>query len=347
MSSILLQTKLFKPHTPPAIVHRAHLLQKLDSGLQQNSLFVRKLTLVSASAGFGKTTLVATWLKSMGSAQTAWLSLDALDNDAGRFLTYVVAALNTIPEWHASGLGDDILSMLQSPQAPPVAVIQAMLVNGLTAVSTPTTLVLDDYHLIHAQPIHDLLTFLLEQMPSTFHLVIISRADPPLPLPRLRVRREMLEIREKDLRFTEAETAVLLNDKAQLNLTPPDVAALSHRTEGWIAGLQLATLSMQEVSDKTAFINAFTGNHHYVLDYLMEEVLQQQSVERQHFLLKTSILHRLNGALCDELLGTGNKGKKEQQDGSQQMLEMLERANLFFAAARCRAALVPVSSFVR
>ena len=334
MSPILLQTKLFKPNPTATILRREHLLQKLNSSLQQNQ-FTRKVTLVSASAGFGKTTLAASWLQSTPpqknnlNFQTAWLSLDNSDNDPGRFLTYVVAALNTIPTVQASGFGEDVLAMLSSPQALPLTAVQAMLLNGLTAVSTPTILVLDDYHLIHAEPIHDLLTFLLEHLPSTIHLVILSRVDPPLPLPRLRVRREMLEIREKDLRFTEEETAVLLNEIAHLNLTEADVAALSTRTEGWIAGLQLAILSMQDVSDKSAFINAFTGSHRYVLDYLMEEVLQQQDAERQEFLLKTSILNRLNGALCDELLGTRGKEQGARQDRSQQVLQDLERANLF------------------
>ena len=334
MSPILLQTKLFKPNPTATILHREHLLKKLNSLLQQNQ-FTQKVTLVSASAGFGKTTLAASWLQSTPKPQnnlnfqTAWLSLDKSDNDPGRFVTYMVAALNTIPTIQAGGFGEDVLAMLSSPQALPLTAVQVMLLNGLTAVSTPTILVLDDYHLIHAEPIHDLLTFLLEHLPPTIHLVIISRVDPPLPLPRLRVRREMLEIREKDLRFTVEETAVLLNEIAQLNLTEADVAALATRTEGWIAGLQLSVLSMQDVSDKSAFINAFTGSHRYVLDYLMEEVLQQQDEERQEFLLKTSILNRLNGALCDEILGARSKEQAARQERSQQVLQELERANLF------------------
>ena len=257
----------------------------------------RKLTLISAPAGFGKTTLVSEWLADC-ERPVAWLSLDEGDNDPTRFLTYLVAALQTI----ASNIGAGVLAVLQAPQPPPTEVILTALLNEITTIPDHFILVLDDYHVIDSKPVDNALTFLLEHLPPQMHLVIATREDPHLPLARLRARGQLTELRAADLRFTPAEAAEFLNQVMGLNLSAEDIAALEARTEGWIAGLQLAALSMQGHQDVTSFIQSFTGSHHFVLDYLVEEVLQQQSESIQTFLLRTSILDRLCGSLCDAVL---------------------------------------------
>ena len=229
----------------------------------------------------------------------AWLSLDEGDNDPTRFLTYLVAALQTI----AANIGEGVLGALQSPQPPPIESILTALLNEITTIPDNFVLVLDDYHVIDSKPVDKALTFLLEHLPPQMHLVIATREDPHLPLARLRARGQLTELRAADLRFTPAEAAEFLNQVMGLNLSAEDIAALEKRTEGWIAGLQLAALSMQGHQDTTSFIKSFTGSHHFVLDYLIEEVLQQQSESIQTFLLRTSILDRLCGPLCDAVLG--------------------------------------------
>jgi LuxR family maltose regulon positive regulatory protein len=248
----------------------------------------------------------------------AWLSLDGGDNDLARFLTYLVAALQTIE----ANIGAGILNVLQSPQPPPIESILIALLNEITAVPDNFALILDDYHAVDSKPVDQALNFLLEHLPAQMHLVIATREDPSLSLAQLRARGQLTELRAADLRFTPAEAAEFLNRVMGLNLSAGDVAALETRTEGWIAGLQLAALSMQGHSDATSFIQSFTGSHHFVLDYLMEEVLQQQSEGVQKFLLRTSILDRMCGPLCEAVLCT-------PAGSGQDTLAALERANLF------------------
>src|SRR6266581_1713221 len=311
MPTPMLATKLYIPRLRPNVVSRSRLLERLNEGLHG------KLTLISAPAGFGKTTLVSEWLAG-GARPAAWLSLDEGDNDLTRFLTYLVAALQTI----AATLGAGVSGALQSPQPPPPESILTALLNDITTISDHFVLVLDDYHVLAAKPVDQALTFLLEHLPPHLHLVIATREDPLLPLARLRARGHLTEVRAVDLRFTPSEAAGFLNQVMGLGLSAQDIAALEDRTEGWIAGLQLAAISLQGQQDATSFITSFTGSHHFVLDYLLEEVLQQQSESLQTFLLRTSILDRLCGPLCDAVL-------MDPSASGQETLEYLERANLF------------------
>ena len=232
----------------------------------------------------------------------AWLSLDAGDNDPARFLAYFVAALQTI----SAGVGAGVLAALESPQPPPTEPLLTTLINEITTLPDNFILVLDDYHTIDAKPVDQALIFLVEHLPPQMHLVIATREDPQLPLARLRARGQMTELRAADLRFTPAEAAGFLNQVMGLNLSAEDIAALETRTEGWIAGLQLAALSMRGHAsrDTASFIKSFTGSHHFVLDYLVEEVLGQQPASVQTFLLRTAILDRLCGPLCDAVLAS-------------------------------------------
>jgi LuxR family maltose regulon positive regulatory protein len=309
----ILATKLYIPPPRSIIVLRPRLIERLNKGLSAS----RKLTLISAPAGFGKTTLVNEWIASCG-RPVAWLSLDEGDNDPTRFLIYLVAALQTI----AANIGAGALVVLQSHQPPSTESILTILLNEVTTIPDNFVLVLDDYHVIDSKPVDEAITFLLEHLPPHMHLVIASREDPPLPLARLRARGQLAELRAADLRFTPSEAAEFLNQVMGLNLPAEDIAALETRTEGWIAGLQLAALSMQGHQDATSYIQSFTGSHRFVLDYLVEEVLQQQSESVQTFLLRTSILGRMCGPLCDAvLLAPSSFG--------QETLEYLERANIF------------------
>ena len=311
MAGPLLETKLHVPRWRRSLVARPRLSERLSRGAES------ALTLVSAPAGFGKTTLLAEWLAvaAADGGSVAWLSLDQRDNDPALFWTYVVAALNAgVP-----GGGAGALSPLQPPQPPNEAGLVA-LINDLDAISNDVVLVLDDYHVIDARDVQDGMAFLLEHLPPQIHLVIASRTDPPLPLARLRGRGELAEIRAADLRFTPGEAAAYLNDVMGLVLTAADVAALEGRTEGWIAALQLAALSMQGREDTAAFIDGFAGDDRYIVDFLAEEVLQRQPGHVQQFLLQTSILDRLSGPLCDAVTG---------QDGGKAKLTALERGNLF------------------
>jgi LuxR family maltose regulon positive regulatory protein len=287
-----------------------------------------KLTLISAPAGFGKTTLVIDWLESLRFDSTnsnqiehrfAWLSLDEEDNDLTRFLTYFITALRQFDE-QEPGFGSIALGMLQSPQAPPIDVVLTSLINEIVNIPFTIIYVLDDFHHIDNQQVQEAVAFLLENTPPQFHLVLTTREDPMLPLPRLRARGQLNELRAADLRFSLAEAAEFLNQVMGLDLSDDEINALEMHTEGWIAGLQLAAISMRGYVDMKNFIDSFTGSHRLVLDYLVEEVFKQQSEHVQLFLLQTSILERMNGSLCDALTGF---------DDGQESLESLERTNLF------------------
>jgi LuxR family transcriptional regulator, maltose regulon positive regulatory protein len=307
----ILATKLYLPRLRPNVVSRPRLIARLNEGLH------RKLTLISAPAGFGKTTLVSAWVEGSERA-TAWLSLDRGENDLTGFLTYLVAAVQTI----APKFGEEVLHALQSPQPPPAEAMLTALLNDLTARRDPFVLVLDDYHVIDAKAVDQALTYLVNHLPPHMHLVITTREDPHLPLARLRAQDHLTEVRASDLRFTPSEAAAFLTQVMGLTLSAQDIAALERRTEGWIVGLQFAALAMQGHQDTTRFITSFTGSHHFVLDYLLEEVLGQQDARIQNFLLRTSILDRMSGPLCDAVV-------LDPATAGQATLEYLERANLF------------------
>jgi LuxR family maltose regulon positive regulatory protein len=311
----ILQTKLYIPPIRPELVSRPRLIERLNAGLHC------RLTLVSAPAGFGKTTLVGEWVTGCG-RPAAWLSLDGGDNDPTRFLAYLVAALQTIAarQSPASNIGEGVLAVLQSPQPPSTESILTALLNEITTIPDDFILVLDDYHVIAAKAVDKALTFLLEHLPPQMHLVITTREDPTIPLARLRAGGQLTELRVADLRFTPSEAAGFLNQVMGLNLSAENVAMLETRTEGWIAGLQLAALSMQGHQDVPGFIRAFAGDDRYIVDYLVEEVLQRQPEPVRNFLLQTAILDRLNGPLCDAVTG--------QEEGNAR-LEALERGNFF------------------
>ena len=313
MPTPILATKLYIPPSRPKLVFRPRLIERLNEGLQS----AQSVTLISAPAGFGKTTLVSEWIADF-TRPVAWLSLDEGDNDPARFLTYLIAALQTV----ASGIGESILGVLQSPQPPPPESILTALLNEISAIPDPFVLVLDDYHVIDAKPVDSALGFLLEHLPPQMHLVITTREDPQFPLARLRAKGQLTELRVTDLRFTDSEAAEFLNQVMELRLSEEDIRALEARTEGWIAGLQLAAISMQGHKDATGFIKSFTGSHYFVMDYLVEEVLGQQSESIQAFLLRTSILDRMCGSLCDAVL-------LDPSTSGQETLEVLEHANLF------------------
>ena len=305
----ILATKLYLPPLRPNVVSRPHLIERLNEGLYH------KLTLIAAPAGFGKTTLVSAWVAGCD-RHVAWLSLDAGDSDPVRFLTYLVAALQTI----APNVGEGVLGMLQSPQPPPPETILTALLNEITTLPDQLVLVLDDYHVLDAQPVDMALTYLVEHLPPPMHLVIATRENPQLPLARLRARGQLTELRAADLRFTPAEATEFLSQVMDLRLCTEDIAQLSDRTEGWIAGLQLAALSLQGHQDVPGFIQAFAGDHRYIVDYLVEEVLQRQPEPVRSFLLQTAILDQLHGPLCDAVTG---------QKESNARLEALERGNFF------------------
>jgi len=306
-SDTLIRTKLRRPFSRSGLIPRPRLCARIMEGLQ------RTLTLIAAPAGFGKTTLVAACVAACG-MPVAWLSLDKDDNQAGRFLRYLIAALReALPT-----IGNEAAQLALS-QAPPEALLTS-LVNDLDGLGAEMALVLDDYQFISSPAVHEGVAFLLEHCPQTFHLVIATRSDPPLPLPRLRARDQIVELRAADLRFTEAEAWQFLNEVMGLHLDAAAVAALAERTEGWIAGLQMAALSMQGRDDVDSFLRAFAGTHRFIMDYLLEEVLAREPAEVQDFLVQTAILTRLTGPLCDAVTGAS--------DG-QAMLEGLERRNLF------------------
>jgi LuxR family maltose regulon positive regulatory protein len=304
----LLATKLHIPQLRPGFLARPRLLELLSEGTDA------ELTLVCAPAGFGKTSLLGDWAR-RSRRPVAWLSLDGGDCDPVRFWRYVAAALDRA----RPGIRRRVDALFRGGQPTPEAVVTG-LVNGLVEGPETVVLVLDDYHLIEAPAVHDSLAVLLERLPPQLRLVLASRADPPLPLARLRARGQLTELREPDLRFTPEEAADLLRAAVGAELPETAVAALGDRTEGWAAGLQLAALSLQGHADVGAFVERFSGSHRFVLDYLTEEVLDRQPEQLRSFLLQTSILTRLSGELCDAVTG--------RTDG-QQLLEQAERANLF------------------
>jgi LuxR family transcriptional regulator, maltose regulon positive regulatory protein len=308
-------TKLHIPQVSPKLVARPRLLARLADGL------TRPLTLISAPTGFGKTTLLGEWhaTSSSDGYSLAWLSLDDDDNDLARFLAYVIAALATLKH----GVGDAALILLQAPHPPPLKTIVTALINDLETIPAPFVLVLDDYHVITTSPIHEALGYLLDHLPPHMRLVILTRTDPPFTFARWRARNQLTELRASDLRFTRAEASGFLERVMGLNLSPEAIATLETRTEGWIAGLQIAALSMRDQTDVASFIKTFTGSNRFILDYLAEEVFQQQPQAVQDFLVRTSILDRLTGPLCDTVT--------EQADGAQ-TLQGLERINLFIVS---------------
>lgn len=311
MSLQILTTKLFIPPLRQQSVLRPHLLQKLDEGLKNH----KQLILVSAPPGFGKTSLVSEWANQTA-LKTAWLGLDESDNDPGHFWRYIVAALQTIsPE-----IGQGVVSGFQAPQPPPLLDLITGLINDLSRQQMDILLILDDYHLIEVENIHETFNFFIDHLPPNLYLAVCARSDPPLQLSRRRGRGLLCEIRAADLRFSLAETNRLLNETLHLELSEEDILSLEHRTEGWVAGLQMAGLSLSGIPDKRHFIEDFSGDDRYVADYLLEEVLRRQPQATQNFLLKTSILGRLNASLCEAVTGEKN---------SQNLLAELERANLF------------------
>jgi len=330
MSASILATKLYIPPPRPRIVPRSRLIERLNEGLAKGC----RLTLISAPAGFGKTTLVAACLADCG-MPIAWLSLDKNDNQEERFLSYLAAALK---EAHHT-IGSKAAQIMAAAQPAQAEVVLTSLINDLDSTDTEIVLVLDDYHGISSQTVHEAVRFLLEHCPRTFHLMIATRSDPPLPLARLRARGQMMELRAADLRFTETEAAQFLNDVMDLHLDARSVVLLEERTEGWIAGLQMAALSMRDRKDLPGFIEGFSGTNRYILDYLLEEVLTSQPPEIQRFLLYTSVLERLTAPLCDFLLAMAEMPKLSDEGAPQagshsdhpsvSILEYLERANLF------------------
>jgi LuxR family maltose regulon positive regulatory protein len=308
----LVTTKLRAPRTRANLVARTRLHEALDRGEE------RKLTLVSAPPGFGKTTLLVEWLmeRSGNERCVVWVSLDESDNDPARFLSYLVGALQNVEE----GIGEGVLASLRTPEPPPIETVVGALINELAGAEREVTVFLDDYHLIDARLVHEAVSFFLEHLPENVSLVIATRTDPPLSLSKLRARDQVTEIRAADLRFTTDEAAAFLKDVMGLSLSTEDVAALEEATEGWVAALQLAALSMRDREDASAFVESFSGSNRHVLDFLAEEVLERQPEGVREFLLKTSVLERMSAPLCDALIG--------REDG-QELLERLERENLF------------------
>jgi LuxR family maltose regulon positive regulatory protein len=345
LSANLLATKLFVPPARANLVVRQRLFERVEAGLQQ------KLTLVAAPAGFGKTTLLSAWrATAAGSALPfGWVSLDRADNDPLRFWSYVITALDTL----APGVGTSALALLQSPQPPPIESLLTSVLNAFSVASAmppvhDVALLLDDYHVITAPAIHGALAFLLEHLPPQLHLVILTRADPALPLARLRARGAVAELHASDLRFTPDEGAAFLNQVMGLSLTAAALAALEARTEGWVAGLQLAALAMRDHGDRSGFIRSFSGSNRYIVDYLAAEVFASQPAHIQAFLLQTAILDRMCGSLCDAVLGLTTDHRPPTTDQgdngssvvgrqssvvggaySQLILDQLERDNLF------------------
>jgi len=310
----ILASKLYIPH-PDAIITRPKLFERLNGGLDH------KLILLAASAGSGKTSLVSAWLREIN-LPVAWLSLDAADSDPVRFIAYLVAACQKIEP----NIGQSILNLIQTPQLPPIETIMTLFIDDFTNRVTDdhSLLVLDDYHFIEAKSVHEAIRFLLNHMPHQLHLVLITREDPPLPLPQLRVQRQITELRATDLRFTSAEATEFFRVTTNnLNLSTEDIIALEHRTEGWAAGLQLAALSLQNNTNPGEFIKDFAGDDHYVVDYLISEVLNHQPPHIQEFLLKTAFLERLTAPLCNAVT---------RQDDGQNCLAYLQHANLFLVS---------------
>ena len=311
----ILPTKLYPPSPRDGWISRPLLMDRLHNGINS------KVTIVSAPPGFGKTTLLSAWLDKTDHIKVAWYSLDEDDNEPGRFFTYIAASLRPIEPDSIPTLD----SLLENNSPNPRELTAALIRDLSEFVSKQVILVLDDYHHITLQSIHDAVAYLIDHLPSNIHLVFISRADPPLPLGRWRVRGQLTEIRAEDLRFTEAEAAQFLNQTMGLDLAAEDIHTLESRTEGWVAGLQLAALSLQHSSNPSEIIAAFAGSNRFVADYLTDEVLSRQNEALREFLLNTSILDRFNAALCDHLL-------QLPRGTSETILDELQRANLFIVS---------------
>ncbi len=317
----LLKTKLHIPHQRPDTVPRSLIIKRL------NERIPRKLTLITAPAGYGKTNLASEWIhalqveepkatQAISNNRITWLSLEEADSEPIRFLSYVIAALQQgVPE-----IGVGALSLFEMAQSPPINTVLNTLINDIAELNYHIMLVLDDYHVISHPEIHEALRYLVEHQPHQMHLVITSREDPPLPLPRLRARGEMAEIRMHDLRFSLAETTQFFSHSMKLDLKSEDISVLEARTEGWIAGLQLAGFVLRNLPDHQAFMDTFSGSHHYVLDYLTDEVLHSQDEEVRQFLVQTAVLKQFNTGLCQAVTGNPN---------SQIILEQLEQTNMF------------------
>ncbi|UCC17211.1 MAG: hypothetical protein JSU58_01295, partial [Dehalococcoidales bacterium] len=316
MEMSLLTTKLYVPPIRPRLVSRPRLLDRLDESLNNN------LILVSAPAGFGKTTLLSEWVRHIQPiTRTAWISLDEGENDPVRFWDYYIAGLKTVEPT----IGDMALELLHSPQTPtsqslPIESVLTSLINELNSIESNLIIVLDDYHVITSQSVHDGVTFFLDHIPPQIHLIIASRADPPLPLTQYRGRGTMLEIRTDDLRFRFSEATTLLQQLQNMKLSPENVRILNQCTEGWVTGLKMAALSIPRQENITEFLSTFSSSQRYIMDYLVEEVLKRQTDKIQDFLLKTSILEKLTASLCDAVTGHNN---------SQEMLLKLEHDNMF------------------
>jgi LuxR family maltose regulon positive regulatory protein len=327
MPSAFLITKLRPPRVRPGIVPRARLVQRLSQGQ------AHPLLLISAPAGFGKTTLVADWIRQNSATHTAWLSLDLADNQPNQFWQSVIATLELV----APAVCQEAKALLRLPNPPAIQTILTALINDLAQLPDVYAIILDDYHLIEKTAIHEAISFLIEYMPSNLQLIILTRSDPPFPLARLRARNLITEVRAHDLRFATDEIAAFFANAGALQSTPAlseqDLTILEQRTEGWIAGLQLALLSLRGCADVTSFIQNFSGNNKQVLDYLTSEVLEHQPPAVQHFLLQTSILDRMCAELCDALLADENIDNPLIGIGTAQAtLAALERANLFVVA---------------
>src|SRR6266498_4842084 len=314
----LLKTKLHIPPQRGQMVFRPRLMEKLGEALRRQ----HRLTLISARAGSGKTTLASEWLHRQERPST-WLSLDAKDNDPRRFISYLVEALRLLD----ITISPAALSQVEQPELPPADVLMTGVINDIANHSVPFLFVLDDYHVIESDWIHQAIGFLIEHQPLAMHLIITTRVDPPLPLAQLRVRGQLTEIKDRDLLFTETEVVEFLNDMMELDLSPQAVATIERRTEGWVAGLQMAAISAQghkQGGDLEEFIEAFGGTNRFILDYLMEEVRNQQSPVIQDFLIETSILEQMCGSLCDAL-----RFSEAAMPDNQSILVQLERTNLF------------------
>lgn len=310
----ILTTKLHIPPSISTLVHRPRLFQVLSNGLEH------KLLLVSAPAGFGKTTAITSWLETK-KLPVVWLSLDDNDSDLSRFMLYLISALQT----NQPNIGQGILPVLASSQPISIDLMLTQLINDITQISEDFIIVFDDYHIIDSSEVDQAVSFLLEHSPPQMHIVITTREDPNLPLARLRGRGQLTELRAADLRFTDEESRQFLNTSMGLTLSPEHIVALEQRTEGWIVGLQLAAISLQPQQDTADFIESFTGSHHFVLDYLVEEVLNRQPPHIQDFLLKTSILNRLCAPLCDAII-------QDAKYPSQTLLRDIQNANLFLVS---------------
>ena len=308
-SLAMLLTKIHMPSPGKNLVHRSKLFEKLSMGLN------RKLILVSAPAGFGKTTLISDWINHH-KIPTAWYSLDKRDNDSTEFLNYIIAGIRNIK----SDFGESSEKLLNAPVKPNIESITSMLINDTITIEEDFILVLDDFHLINSPEIIDIVKFLLEHIPVQMHIVISTRSDPPLPIARLRSQNQLMEVRLADLSFSTNDISIFFNKKLKLGLSIDDVFSLESKTEGWIAGLQLAALSMKGRSDITEFINAFAGDNRYIMDYLIEEILNMQSDDVKDFLLRTSILEQISRPLCDTILNIST---------SQSIIEYLDKNNMF------------------